>query len=206
MKGDLADDEFRTLVAMLRDHWLGTPFDRYKVKFEYWNRTKPKLALALRAPGPIEDLRLGETPTEHCVICGDKSHPKSVYCPRCRQFMRFGQENLARRAALKAAWDPVRRKFICYYTGVELDDFGLNNPWVVSFDHGIPGKKGDLVVAALWVSLMKIDLARDEFYAVIKELARCFETGDNFDERVCAFLYWKRREDGTRKLKLFPMV
>lgn len=206
MKGDTSDSEFRTLVAMLRDHWLGTPFDRYKVKFEYWNRTKPTFTLAMRAPSPIEDLRLGETPTEHCVICDDKSHPKSVYCPRCRQFMRFGQENLARRAALKAAWDPVRRKFICFYTGVELDDAGINDPWLISFDHGTPGKKGDLVVAALWVSLMKIDLARDEFYAVVNELARCFETGDNFDERVCQFLYWKRREDGTRKLKLFPLV
>jgi len=69
-----------------------------------------------------------------------------------------------------------------------------------------PGTKGDPVVSALWATMMKMDLARDEFYAVVKELARVIETGDHFDERVCRFLYWKRRKDGTRKLKQFPLV
>jgi hypothetical protein len=201
MKEDLANDEFKQLIIMLRDHWKGTPFDKDAVKFEYWNRTKLKLA-----HGPIEDLPLGESPTEHCVICGDKSYPRSVYCPRCRRFMRAERENLERRKALKAAWDPIRRKFICFYTGVELNEDDINIPWYVSFDHGIPGKTGNLVVAALWVSIMKVDLARDEFYAVVKELARCFETEDNFDERVCAFLYWTRRKDGTRELELLPVI
>jgi len=201
MKGQLADDEFRKLIKMLRDHWLGTTFDKDAVKFQYWTRKKLKLAL-----GPIEDLPFGETPTDNCCICGDKSYPKSIYCPRCRKFFRDRPEAMARRKALQAAWDPVRRKFICFYTGVELDDSDFNNPWYVSFDHGIPGETGDLVVAALWVTVMKVDLARDEFYAVIKELARCFETGDHFDERVCQFLYWKRRADGTRKLKLLPVI
>jgi hypothetical protein len=206
MKFELSDEEFKTLIIQLRDGWLGIPFDRSKVKFEYWSRNKTKPALLKKALGPIEDLRFGEKPTERCIICGDPSHPSSVYCPRCRMFFRTDHECLERRKALKAAWDPVRRKFICFYTGVELDDADFEGPWSVSFDHGVPGKKGDLVVAALWVSLMKVDLARDEFYAVIKELARVIETGDNFDERVCRFLYWKRRKDGTRKLKLFPMV
>jgi hypothetical protein len=44
MKGDLADIEFRKLIILLRNHWLGTPFDKDAIKFEYWNRTKPKLA------------------------------------------------------------------------------------------------------------------------------------------------------------------
>ena len=206
MKGETSNDEFHTLIIQLRDHWLGAPFDRTKVPFAYWSRNKPKLAALLKAPGPIEDLRYGETPTENCIICGDKSHPGSVYCPRCRRFFRYREECLARRAALQAAWDPVKRKFICFYTGVELDEDDINGPWAVSFDRGIPGRKGQLVVAALWVTMMKVDLARDEFYAVIKEQARVIETGDNFDERVCQFLYWKRRKDGTRKLKLLPVT
>jgi len=230
MKTDLSDEEFRIIVRLLRDHWLGDPFDKEAVKFHYWSRKKLKLSSPMRAAGPVEDLRQGETPTDDCIICGDKAYPNSVYCPRCRKFFRWAKESLARRKALKEAWDPVRRKFICFYTGVELDENDINSPWYVSFDLGIPGKlgdrrspdlpqgflrtngkgvkrpEGDMVVAALWVSVMKVDLARDEFYAVIKELARCFETGDNFDERVCAFLYWKRREDGTRKLKIFPLV
>jgi hypothetical protein len=201
MKGGLADDEFKTLIAMLRDHWLGAPFDKDKVKFLYWNR-KPLKA----SKGPIVDLLFGEAPTDRCIICGDKSHPRSVYCPRCRRFFRERWECLARRAALIAAWNPIKRKFICKYTGVELDDNVINGPWSVSFDHGIPGQKGNMVVAALWSSIMKIDLARDEFYAVINELARVIETGDHFDERVCAFLYWKRRKDGTRKLELLPVI
>ena len=201
MKGDLADSEFRTLIIMLRDHWLGATFNKHAVAFKYWNRTK-----ALRATGPIEDLPRGEKPTEFCVICGDKSHPRSVYCPRCRQFMRFNQENMARRKALQAAWDPIKRRFICFYTHVELDEDDINNPWYVSFDRAIPGKKGGLVVAALWVTLMKVDLGRDEFYAVVKELAECFGTGKVFDESVCEFKYWNRRADGTRKNWMFPAI
>jgi ribosomal protein L44E len=206
MKGRLTDNEFRNLVKMLRDRWLGTPFDRSKAKFEYWNRTKPKLTLALRATGPIEDLPFGETPTDNCCICGDTSHPKSIYCPRCRRFFRSERENVARRMAMQAAWDPVRRKFICFYTGVELDEDDMSNPWLISFDRAIPEKKGDLVVAALWITLMKVDLGRDEFYPVVNELAGCFEAGKVFDKGVCEFKYWERKANGTRKLKLFPLV
>ena len=206
MKGQLADAEFRKLIKMLRDHWLGAPFDKDAVRFQYWNRTKQKLARLKLAFGPIEDLPFGESPTENCVICEDKSYPRSVYCPRCRMFFRSGGESLARRMALQAAWDPKTGRFRCFYTGVELDETDINNPWHVSFDHGIPGKKGDLVVAALWVTLMKLDLARDEFFAVVNELARCFETGKIFDNGVCEFKYWRRTANGTRKLKLFPFV
>jgi hypothetical protein len=147
-----------------------------------------------------------EKPSDNCIICGDKSHPNSVYCPRCRLFFRGGHENLAKWAALQVAWDPVRWKFICFYTGVELDEADINGPWSVSFDRATPGKKGDLVVAALWFTMIKIYLAREEFYAVIKELARVIETGDNFDERVCRFLYWKRRKDESRKREIYPIV
>jgi hypothetical protein len=201
MKGDLADDEFRQLSIMLRDHWIGTRFDKDAVKFQYWNRTKLQLAL-----GPIEDLPLGESPTENCVVCGDRSYPKSVYCPRCRQFMRADRESLERRKALQTAWNPIKRKFICYYTGVELDHDDLNKPWYVSFDHKIPRTKGDLVVAALWISIMKADLARDEFYAVVNDLAKCFESRKAFDKGVCEFKYWTIREGGTRKLRRLLLV
>jgi hypothetical protein len=201
MKSQTSDEEFRQLIIMLKKHWLGAPFDRNAVKFEYFNRKKPKLAL-----GPIEDLRAGESPTKNCIICDDPSYTKSVYCARCRQYFRANRENLPRRAALKAAWDPVRRKFICFYTGAELEEWDLYSPWYVSFDHGTPGISGDLVVAAMWISLMKVDLARYEFYPVVNELAECFETGKVFDKGVCEFKYWIRKPDGTRKLKLLPLV
>jgi len=201
MKRQLTDDEFRLALPMLRDHWKGAPFDKAAIPFKYWNQKHKTLAA-----GPIIDLIRGEKPTENCIVCGDKSHPGSVYCPRCRMFMRFRTENLPRRKALQESYDRKKKRFICYYTGVELNETDTSDPWYISFDRAIPGKKGELVVSAFWVTMMKVDLARYEFYPVVNELADCLEAGRPFDKGVCGFKYWNRRKDGTRKLKLYPLV
>jgi len=51
-------------------------------------------------------------------------------------------------------------------------------------------------VAALWITIMKEDLSRDEFYKVINEQERVFKTGKAFNKAVAEFKYWE--EEGGR--------
>ncbi|MBM4250321.1 MAG: hypothetical protein FJ149_13085 [Euryarchaeota archaeon] len=99
---------------------------------------------------------------------------------------------------MQAAWDPIKRKFICLYTGVELDDKDPKSPWYLAFDHGTPGKKGDLAVAALWIAIMKEDLEREEFKRVVREQAGVFKTGKVFHKGVAEFKHWKRKRAAER--------
>jgi len=129
--------------------------------------------------------------TDTCYICCGVVPPRHRYCARCYGHIYKRLEEKARAIALKAAWDPIRKGFRCYYTDVILDENDLNSPWYLTFDHRTPGKKGDLVVCAAWVNLMKNRLSEQEFRAVIIELARCRAAGDMFDMAVAEFKYWK---------------
>jgi hypothetical protein len=187
LKNDLTEDEYHMAIFLL---------DKSRLAFQYWSR------IATPATGPSNpDLLRGETPTKNCIICGLKSYPNSVYCPRCRQFTKWGTEPIARRQALLASYNKRKDAFICYYTGVKLNDSDPNDPWYVSFDRTVPRTQGNLVVAALWITIMKEDLSRDEFYAVIKEQEKVFETGKVFDKGVAEFKFWNRK---TRQERLYP--
>jgi hypothetical protein len=48
MKGETSQDEFDTLIIQLSG-WLGIPFDKTKVLFEYWSRNKVNKALKAAA-------------------------------------------------------------------------------------------------------------------------------------------------------------
>ena len=110
--------------------------------------------------------------------------PKSMYCPRCRRFITTQRENAARRIAMTAAWNAKLRAFLCHYTGLKVEELDFTDLWYLSFDHVIPGKLGDLVVAALWVNRMKSFLTEAEFRAVLKQLADRFRHGTPFDTGV----------------------
>jgi hypothetical protein len=61
---------------------------------------------------------------------------------------------------------------------------GFKSPWYITFDHRIPGKPGDLVVAAFWVNRMKTYLTEEEFRAVVMELADHIRSGTEFNKAV----------------------
>ena len=189
LKGDLTADEFREAVRQLSRHWTGRTFDPAAIPFEYWSRVATHPKGPARADKPAKGAPL----PKECVVCGRKPHPGSIYCPRCRQWTKWGPEAMERRKAMLAAYDKRKHGFICHYTGLELNDTDPKSPWYVSFDHGIPRKRGGLVVAALWITIMKEDLSRDEFYKVIREQERVFKTGNVFTKGVCRFKYWKRK-------------
>jgi len=129
-------------------------------------------------------------PPRFCYICCGPALPRCKYCKTCRRLV-WHYDKLAKAKALKAAWDPIAKGFRCYYTGVLLELKDLSSPWYITFDHRIPGKKGDLVVCAAWVNVMKNQLSEEEFRAVIIEFARCKQAGEPFNMAVAEFKYWR---------------
>jgi len=65
-----------------------------------------------------------------------------------------------------------------------------------SFDHGVPGDVGTLVVAAWWVNAMKNALSGEEFWKVVEEMDRYLREGGEFDRDVVGFRYWRRGKRG----------
>jgi len=129
-----------------------------------------------------------------CDICGE---PISVYAKYCRHCLRHipPNESAACARALKAAWNPILKAFICFYTGVVLEENDFSSPWYMTFDHRIPGKKGDLVVCARWVNNMKATLSDTELKAVIIEFDRSKKAKEPFNMAVAEFKYWKGPAD-----------
>ena len=97
--------------------------------------------------------------------------------------------------ALKAAWNPILRAFICFYTGLILEENDRSDPWYLSFDHRIPGDIKTLVVCARWVNDMKGTFSDTEFRAVSIELDRSHKAREPFNMAVCDFKYWKGPAD-----------
>jgi len=129
-----------------------------------------------------------------CDVCNAPIHPLPKLCKRCKKFIdrvdiRKKPDREARIDALKHAWDG--KSFRCYYTGVELDEKDHRSPRYLTFDHRIPRKEDDLVVASACINDMKSDMTEEEFKAMVIELATRFQ-GGQFDSRVFVLEHWKR--------------
>jgi len=192
MKSDLGPEEFPVAIKHLALHHAGQPFDQDIIGFIYWAEQPLRLAAPLlgRALFPAERTSAA---TSRCDICGEPSFPHSIYCPRCRRFVFWGGHDHGPRVkALKMAWDPVLKGFVCYYTGVLLNLTNPKSPWYATFDHRIPGDDMTQVMAASWVNAMKTAMSEKEFWAVIKEFARFLTEGGDFDRNVTKLRYWNR--------------
>jgi len=197
MKSDLGPEEFPLAIKHLALHHAGQPFDRDIIGFIYWAEQPIRLAAPLlgRALFPAERTSAA---ISKCDICSEPSFPHSIYCPRCRRFVFWGgHDHLPRVKALKMAWWPELRGFLCYYTGVLLNLMDPRNPWYMTYDHRIPGNDRTQVMAASWINSMKTSLSETEFWAVIKELARYLAEGGEFNRKVVRFKYWNRACSST---------
>ncbi len=133
----------------------------------------------------------GASKTRSCTICGSPSKPRNLYCPRCRRFIFRKPNHNARASALKEAWDPVRRRFRCWYTGIRLNE---EAPWsrrYLTFDHVVPGDDSRLVVCCRLVNEMKSDLTWDEFFTVIAAFDIYRRTGV-FPRETVDLSHWAR--------------
>jgi hypothetical protein len=170
MKNQLSEEEFKAVIIELaRCREAGEPFNMAVARFEYWR--------GWVSPKPI---------------CCAKTFPYSLYCPRCRNIIRrVDTDMMEHAAAAKSAWDRTKKAFICYLTELALDPSDNRDPLFLTFDHQIPRKPGTMKVAAAFVNVMKNALTEDEFWLVVKELSRHFQTCEPFDKDVIKFAYWK---------------
>ena len=96
-----------------------------------------------------------------------------------------------RLTTMQNSWDPVRKGFICYLTGLKLNLVDRHNPLYRSFEHRIPGKPETQGMAAFFANVMKSVLTEEEFWLVVKELAHHFQTRETFNKDIVKFAYWK---------------
>jgi len=138
--------------------------------------------------------------TNQCFVCERPISPLAEYCRRCLRHLPH-RHRAAYSMALKAAWNPILQVFICFYTGLILEENDRSNPWYLSYDHRIPQDINTLVVCARWVNSMKTSLSDDEFKAVDIELDRSHKAKEPFNMAVCEFKYWKGPADQKPKKK-----
>jgi hypothetical protein len=178
MKSDMSAEEFIAIVREFARYRRTGQFDKAVVELKYWVRlVRPSKLGAGRIPAPKG------TTISDCDICGRKSVPGSIYCARCRKFVFGKYEHQARRKALKEAWSKDQAGFMCHYTGVKLEENDTRDPWYLSFDHRIPGKKGALDVSARFMNTVKATLTERQFLAVMDALDRHLD-GAPFDKNI----------------------
>lgn len=126
-----------------------------------------------------------------CDICGAPSMPHSIYCEACGHRVLNQHEGHARAVAMKAA----RRQdgYHCYYTDALLNMEDPNDPWYGTFDHPVPGVKGNLVLTGFVVNANKTNLTADEYPKVVRETVHHWDTGEPFDRNVVPFECWRKQ-------------
>ena len=134
---------------------------------------------------------LGAQTTRACTVCGSPSKPRNLYCPRCRKFIFRKPNHKARALALMEAWDPVHRRFRCWYTGSRLDEDNPFSRRYLTFDHVIPGDDSRLVVSCRLINEMKSDLTWDEFLTLISAFDIYRKTGV-FPKETVNLSHWAR--------------
>jgi len=190
IKSSFSWDEFVKIVLELDAHFDGKPFDRDVVEYLYW---RP----AGKAP-PAEPARAGRAgpvrakKAKPCVVCGLPTRTL-YYCDRCRRLVQRTNDRLVKRKALQESWDRIRQRFICYWTGIELEEVDWKSPHFVSFDHLTPGVKEPQVACANWVNRMKTMLTEDGFRIFVRELARFLRGEGPFRKKKLRFEDWYMR-------------
>ena len=196
MKSALGPDEFPVAIKHLALHHEGQSFDRDIIGFIYWAEQPIRLAAPFLGRSLFPAERTSAL-TSNCDICGQPSFPHSIYCPACRRFVFWGGlDHRPRVRALKMAWDPILKGFLCYYTGVLLNLTDPRSPWYMTFEHRIPGDDRTQVMAASWVNSMKTAMSEKEFWLIIKEFARYLTEGGEFNRNAIKLRYWNRAIKG----------
>jgi len=169
MKEELTKSEFRYYVLQLHDNRIKhTKIKRRPII--NWNR-----------------LDQGA-----CCICGQpKPSILSKYCSTCTKTARRMKLLRLPAKTKKAVWDYIRQYgYLCYYTGMELDQKDPHDPWYVSFDHYNPRDPKKIVITSYLVNEMKNDLTEKEFWFYIAQLANHFRKGTPV--RKIKLKFWSR--------------
>jgi len=133
-------------------------------------------------------------PVRPCKVCKKPSKSSRChYCARCHPLFKIRNELLAKAATLKERYDPARDVFTCTYCGAVLNLTDRKDPFLYSFDHRTPRKRHDLAVCAILMNRLKTDMTVQEFFPVVRMLARRFLYGEPFDRGAVRFRFWNRK-------------
>jgi hypothetical protein len=191
LKSAMSEPEFRANISLLaRCFRTGERLDPSLFRLDHYRagRKKPSMK-AFQAP---RERPLRVWYAKECLACGLEPLKGFLYCQRCRRILFSEAERTAKREALRKAYDAAAGGFRCHYTGVLLDLGDTSDPWHLSFDHRLPGRKGNIAVTSVIINNMKSELSDGEFRKVVVELAKHFETGEPYDRDVIGFEYWDR--------------
>lgn len=196
MKSRMTVDEFRAVLRELVRFWDTGKFDASVLDLKYWRKaSRPPPAKARNRRQEV----LG-APSKLCVVCGERALAQSEFCPRHYRFRRRKGFTPAYKAAMIKAWNKEANGFICYYSGLLLDEDDPYSPLYASFDHLTPGKD-EAVMCGRIFNTMKSDMSEEEFRAVVRELVRHWDEGTAFNKDVLRLQHWYRvpRPGRTRR-------
>ena len=140
-----------------------------------------------------------------CAVCEKEyeatTHQK--YCARCGGLVKDNLGSCAEcAAALRGARDAEKDGFVCYYTGIVMDEKDWHSPWALSYDHLTPGEK-KLVACCRVVNNMKQDMSEAEFRGVVKGLDGHWKgNGKGFDPKLAELKHWHRPARMVREMGL----
>ncbi|MBM4250071.1 MAG: hypothetical protein FJ149_11755 [Euryarchaeota archaeon] len=140
--------------------------------------------MAMKRPRPVRAGR--EKP---CSVC-HRPTVAYIYCDRCRRLVLRVSGKRAMRKALQDGWNEALGRFICYWTGIQLEEVDWKSPQYLSYDHLTSGVKEPQKVCTYWVNTMKSSLSEEEFRIFIRELARFFRGEGRFRKGKLRFKHW----------------
>lgn len=202
-KANLTWLEFPYVVREIVSHWdTGEPFDRNVVSFMRWARGKmlvpvTNARLVDMAVGPRlldAGLRLPKGSDRVCWICRKYAVTGQMkYCPRCKRLLNrsTGESWAVMAPALRGAYMPEQDTFLDCYLGIPLELYDFWSPFYLSYDHPVPGKKGDVVVTSMLANVMKADTDVPEWHAYFRMLD-CAMQGGRFEQEKLEFKHWSR--------------
>ena len=189
-KSSFSWDEFVKVVLELDRHFDGKPFDKDIVGYIYWRPNDKAPAVALQRTGRSAPAK--KKSDKPCIVCG-KPKTTTYYCDRCRNLVERVNDRLVKRKALQDGWCEALDGFICYWTGLKLEEIDWKSPHYLSYDHLTPGVKEPQKVCTQWINRMKSVLSENEFRTFIRELARFFRGEGALRKDKLDFRHWFMR-------------
>ena len=140
---------------------------------------------------PVDPVLRSRTLTV-CGVCR-KSGYWIRYCPRCQRLVNRPTDcsRPQRVAALVNGYDAGTDGFLCYYTGVPLDEHDNTDPFHLWYDLRVPDDPATAVLSSMLANRMKTDMSEEEFRIFVPQLDDGLH-GGRFDKNAVKFRYWKR--------------
>jgi hypothetical protein len=191
IKTALSGKEFWFYIEQLAD-FIDKGKKIRKIRLAYWRHQY----IGEKQLGHEED-RFAAKPKwkgkhKKCCLCGRPVFTlQSKYCRRCSHFARRLEMQRFGKKVVGEILEHVRiNGYTCAYTAIALDMVNSRSPWYGVFNCLTPGNKSKVVLSCALFNEMKSDLAIQEFWYYIKQLANYKRLGTKIRKKK--LVYWYR--------------